>query len=84
MIPINYTIAQQIQLCVCHGGAGRGYVTYDRPIMLNQAQEGCYHNRIVSNDLHYLGVKANTILPCVQAPGPAVCLYQAIRLLGPP
>ena len=51
--------------------------------MLNQPKEGCYHNRTVSNDLHYLGVKANMILPSVQAPWPAVCLYVVIRLLGP-
>ena len=43
----------------------------------------CNRNRLASNDLHYLGVKANMILPSVGAPGPAVCLYEAIRLLGP-
>ena len=58
-----------------------GCVTFDKLIMLHHVV--CNSNRLASNDLHYLGVKANMILPSVGAPCPAVCLYQVIRLLGP-
>ena len=66
---------------VDHGKAQWGCVTFDKLIMLHHVVCNC--NRLASNDLHYLGVKANMILPSVGAPCPAVCLYQVIRLLGP-